>query len=93
MRIYNYKSNQTIVESKHWRALLSYDVPQIVVINPRTPGLNPYDRPLVLVTNKKYSNTTSKHRNAYVNSLRDGTRTIIDATPERIQEITGLETR
>lgn len=89
MRIVNYKSNQTIVHSDTFTALLSYGVPQVVVCNPDNHLLGN----TVLVNNKKYSNTTSKHRNAYLRQLCDRSYIIIDATPAEIQEVTGLETR
>ncbi len=89
MRIENYKSNQTIVHSDTFTALLSYGVPQVVVCNPDNHLLGN----TVLVNNKKYSNTTSKHRNAYLRQLCDRSYIIIDATPAEIQEVTGLETR
>ncbi len=90
MRIENYKSNQTIVHADTYTALLSYGVPQVVVCNPDNHLLGN----TVLVNNKKYSTTTSKHRNAYVRQLCERrSYTIIPATPEEIQEVTGLETR
>ena len=89
MRIVNYKSNQTIVHADTYSALLSYGVPQVVVCNPDNHLLGK----TVLVNNKRYSNTTSKHRNAYVRQLCDRAYTIIEATPAEIQEVTGLETR
>ena len=89
MRIENYKSNQTIVHADTYTALLSYGVPQVVVCNPDMPSLGN----TVLVNNKKYSNTTSKHRNAYLRQLCDRSYTIIEATPAEIQKVTGLETR
>lgn len=89
MRIVNYKSNQTIVHADTFTALLSYGVPQVVVCNPDLHLLGN----TVLVNNKKYSNTTSKHRNAYLRQLCDRSYIIIEATPAEIQEVTGLETR
>jgi len=84
MKIINYKSNQTLVETPVFRALLSYGVPQVVVL---------YKERQTLVTTKRYSNTTNKHRNAAVRDLHPTNFTIVEATPETIQEITGLETR
>lgn len=84
MRISNYKPNQTFVDTPEYTALLSYGVPQVVTIHKES---------LVLVNSKKYSNTTSKHKNAYVRTLCDRTQTIIDASPAEIQRLTGLETR
>jgi len=84
MKVSNYKPNQTLVETSDFTVLLSYDVPQVVVLHKEN---------LVLVNDKKYSNTTSKHKNAYVRTLCDRTQTIIPALPAEIQELTGLETR
>mgnify|MGYP001164982884 CR=1 FL=1 len=88
MRIENYKSNQTIVDTDTYTALLSYGVPQVVVCKD-----NHMLGATVLVNNQKYSNTTSKHKNAYVRELCDKSYTIIPALPSEIEEITGLETR
>ena len=84
MKISAYKSNQTIVHSSDWTALLSYDVPQVVVL---------HKEGLTLVNSKRYSNTTSKHRNAAVRDYSPSNFTKVDASPAEIQEITGLETR
>jgi len=90
MNIINYKANQTIVEARDdqgkpsFTALLSYGVPQCVILHKE--GLN-------LINTKRYSNTTSKHRNAYARDMMPSNFTTIDATPEEIQEITGLQTR
>ena len=89
MRIVNYKSNQTIVHADTYSALLSYGVPQVVVCNPDNHLLGK----TVLVNNKRYSNTTSKHRNAFVRTLDENQYTIMPASPAEIQEITGLETQ
>lgn len=84
MKISAYKSNQTIVHSSDWTALLSYDVPQVVVL---------HKEGLTLVNSKKYSNTTSKHRNQAVRDYSPSNFTTVPASPSEIQEITGLETR
>lgn len=89
MRISSYKPNQTIVHSSDWTALLSYSVPQVVVFHDNHADL----AKIVIVNNKKYSNTTSKHRNAFVRTLDENQYTIIEATPAEIQEVTGMETR
>ena len=88
MRISAYKPNQTIVHSSDWTALLSYSVPQVVVFHD-----NHALGETVLVNNQRYSNTTSKHRKAFVRTLDESQYTILDATPAEIQEITGLETQ
>ena len=88
MRISSYKPNQTIVHSSDWTALLSYSVPQVVVFHD-----NHALGKTVLVNNQRYSNTTSKHRKAFVRTLDESQYTILDATPAEIQEITGLETQ
>ena len=89
MRIENYKSNQTIVHTDTYTALLSYGVPQVVVCNPDKHLLGA----TVLVNNQKYSNTTSKHKNAYVRQLCNRSYTIVPAFPHEIAEVTGLDTR
>ena len=88
MRITNYKSNQTLVESNTFTALLSYGVPQVVVMHDSSEL-----KGTILINNKRYSNTTSKHRNQYVNSLDTKQYNLVPASPQEIQEITGLETR
>ena len=88
MRITNYKSNQTLVETSTYTALLSYGVPQVVVMHD-----NSELKGIILLNNKRYSNTTSRHRNQYVNTLDTKQYTLLPATPAEIQEITGLETR
>lgn len=84
MKITNPAPNQTLIETPAFRALLSYGVPQVIVL---------YKERQTLVTTKRYSNTTNKHRNAAVRDMHPSNFTIIETTPERIQEITGLETR
>ena len=88
MRITNYKSNQTLVETTTFTALLSYGVPQVVVMHD-----NSELKGTILLNSKRYSNTTSRHRNQYVNSLDTKQYMLLPATPAEIQEITGLETR
>ena len=88
MRITNYKPNQTLVETKDYTAFLSYGVPQVVVMHD-----NSQLKGTILLNSKRYSNTTSRHRNQYVNSLDTKQYMLLPATPAEIQEITGLETR
>jgi hypothetical protein len=88
MKISAYKPNQTIVHTPGWTALLSYSVPQVVVFHD-----NHARGGTVLVNNRRYSNTTSKHRKAFVRTLDENQYTILDATPQEIQAITGLETQ
>lgn len=88
MKVYNYKSNQTVVETNTYTALLSYDVPQVVVMHD-----NSELKGIILLNNKRYSNTTSRHRNQYVNTLDTKQYTLVPASPQEIQEVTGLETR
>lgn len=84
MKISNPASNQTLIESAAFTALLSYGVPQVVVL---------HNEGLTLVNSKKYSNTTSKHRNQAVRDYAPSNFTTIPASPSEIQEMTGLETR
>ncbi len=88
MKVSSYKPNQTLVQTPGWTALLSYDVPQVVVFHD-----NHARSKTVLVNNQRYSNTTSKHRKAFVRNLDENQYTILNATPAEIQAITGLETR
>ena len=87
MRITNYKSNQTLVETTEFTAHLSYGVPQVVVFHTNSALAN-----TVIHNNVKYSNTTSKHKNAYMRTLCTDSYTFIPATPAEIAEVTGLET-
>ena len=87
MRITNYKSNQTLVETTEFTAHLSYGVPQVVVFHANSALAN-----TVIHNNVKYSNTTSKHKNAYMRTLCTDSYTFIPATPAEIAEVTGLET-
>lgn len=84
MKISNPASNQTLVETPVYTALLSYDVPQVVVL---------HKEGLTLVNSKRYSNTTSKHRNAAVRNYSPSNFTKVNASPAEIQEVTGLECR
>jgi len=84
MKITNIASNQTLIETPVFRALLSYGVPQVVVL---------HKEGLTLVNSKKYSNTTNKHRNAAVRNYHPSNFTTVPASPSEIQEVTGLETR
>ena len=58
MRITNYKSNQTLVETTEFTAHLSYGVPQVVVFHRGSALEN-----TVIHNSVKYSTTTSKHKN------------------------------
>lgn len=87
MRITNYKSNQTLVETSEFTAHLSYGVPQIVVFHRGSSLEN-----TVLHNNAKYSNTTNKHKLAYMRTLCTESYTFIPATPAEIEEVTGLTT-
>ena len=88
MRVINYKANQTLIETTDYTAHLSYGVPQVVVFHRGSALEN-----TVVHNNTYYSNTTSKHKNAYMRTLCTDSYTFIPATPEEIQEVTGLETR
>jgi len=87
MRITNYKSNQTLVETSEFTAHLSYGVPQVVVFHRGSALEN-----TVIHNNAYYSNTTNKHKNAYMRTLCTDSYTFIPATPAEIAEVTGLET-
>tara|TARA_R110002020_G_scaffold472359_2_gene700278 strand:+ start:1867 stop:2139 length:273 start_codon:yes stop_codon:yes gene_type:complete len=83
MKITNPAANQTLIQSTAFTALLSYGVPQVVVM---------HNERLTLVNNDKYSNTTNKHRNAAKRDYHPANFTMVPATPAEIQELTGLET-
>ena len=83
MKITNPSANQTLIQSSAFTALLSYGVPQVVVMHKER---------LTLVNNDKYSNTTNKHRNAAKRDYHPANFTMVPATPAEIQELTGLET-
>ena len=87
MRVINYKSNQTLVETPEYTAHLSYGVPQVVVFHAGSALAN-----TVIHNNVKYSTTTSKHKNAYMRTLCVESYTFLPASPAEIQEITGLAT-
>jgi len=83
-----YKSNQTLVQTSEYTALLSYGVPQVIVMHTNSALGN-----TVLTNNQHYSTTTSKHRNAFLRTLCEESYTFIPATPAEIQEVTDLECR
>jgi hypothetical protein len=88
MRIENFKSNQTLVHGTAFTALLSYGVPQVIVMyaDSAMPGT-------VLHNSAYYSNNTSKHKNAYMRTLCPDSYTFIPASPAEMQEVSGLECR
>ena len=88
LRIENFKSNQTLVHCTAFTALLSYGVPQVIVMHADSamPGT-------VLHNSAYYSNTTSKHKNAYMRTLCTDSYTFIPASPAELQEVSGLECR
>ncbi len=88
MRIENLKANQTLVHVPYrFTALLSYGVPQVIVMHADSAMPN-----TVLHNSTYYSNTTSKHKNAYMRTLCADSYTFLPATPAEIAEITNLET-
>ena len=87
MRITQLKSNQSLVQTKEFTAHLSYGVPQVVVFHGGSALEN-----TVVHNNAYYSNTTNKHKRAYMKTLCIESYTFIPATPAEITEITGLET-
>jgi len=91
MRIINYKPNQTLVENHLTTTLLSYGVPQVVVAHghSRMEG----HKIAVYVNSVKYSNTTNKHRNAYLRDMAGDNYVFVQCSPAEIQAICGLETR
>ena len=87
MRITQLKSNQSLVQTSDYTAHLSYGVPQVIVFHRGSALEN-----TVLHNNAYYSNTTNKHKNAYMRTLCNESYTFIPATPAEITEVTGLET-
>jgi hypothetical protein len=81
------KANQSLVQTKEFTAHLSYGVPQVVVFHGGSALEN-----TVLHNNAKYSNTTNKHKLAYMRTLCTESYTFIPATPAEIEEVTGLTT-
>ena len=74
--------NTAILRGANFEATLSYDVPVVVVLLAEKQ---------MLVTNKKYSSTTTKHMNKAIKfySLRGYMQ--MPASPEELHEITNLE--
>ncbi len=87
MRITQLKANQSLIETHDYTAHLSYGVPQVIVFHRGSALEN-----TVLHNSAKYSNTTNKHKRAYMRTLCTDSYTFIPATPAEIQEVTGLET-
>ena len=87
MRITQLKANQSLIETTEYTAHLSYGVPQVIVFHRGSALEN-----TVLHNNAKYSNTTNKHKRAYMRTLCTDSYTFIPATPAEIAEVTGLET-
>ncbi len=81
------KANQSLIQTKEFTAHLSYGVPQVVVFHGGSALEN-----TVVHNNAYYSNTTNKHKRAYMKTLCTESYTFIPATPAEITEITGLET-
>lgn len=81
------KANQTLIQTKEYTAHVSYGVPQVIVFHGGSVLEN-----TVLHNNAYYSNTTSKHKKAYMRTLCTDSYTFIPATPAEIAEVTGLET-
>ena len=65
--------NQTSVSTKHLKVFLSYDTPVVIIRAHVQDDFDSLDDipQRVIVTEKKHSNTTSKHINAYA-SLYEG---------------------
>ena len=64
LSITQYKANQTLVQTTEYTALLSYGVPQVIVMHTNSALGN-----TVLHNNLRYSNTTSKHKKAFLRTL------------------------
>jgi hypothetical protein len=88
IRVTQLKSNQSLVETKEFTAHLSYGVPQVIVMHTNSALAN-----TVLHNSTYYSNTTSRHKNAYMRTLCVESYTFIPASPAEIEEATGLECR
>ncbi len=88
LSIQQYKANQQLAISGQFTAHLSYGVPQVIVMHDSSELAG-----TVMYNNAYYSNTTSKHKNAFMRSLCEKSYTFIPATPAEIQEVTGLEVK
>ncbi len=81
------KNNQSLVQTRDFTAHLSYGVPQVIVWHSNSELGD-----TVLHNSAYYSNTTNKHKRAYMKTLCTESYTFIPATPEEIAEVTGLTT-
>ena len=88
LSVTQYKANQTMVQTSEYTALLSYGVPQVIVMHTNSALGN-----TVIHNNQYYSNTTSKHKKAFLRTLCEESYPFIPATPAEIEEVTGLQTR
>ena len=81
------KANQSLIQTREFTAHLSYGVPQVIVWHSNSEFGD-----TVLHNNAYYSNTTNKHKRAYMKTLCTESYTFIPATPAEIEEVTGVET-
>jgi|TARA_A100001391_G_C5044842_1_gene271860 hypothetical protein len=88
LSVTQYKANQTLVQTAEFTALLSYGVPQVIVMHTNSKLGN-----TVLHNNLWYSNTTNQHKKAFLRTLCEESYTFIPATPAEIQNVTGLEVK
>ncbi len=88
LSIQPYKANQQLVINTQFTAHLSYGVPQVIIMHDNSELAG-----TVMYNNAYYSNTTNKHKKAFMRSLCEKAYTFIPATPAEIEEVTGLETK
>jgi hypothetical protein len=74
--------NTLTLRGANFEATLSYGVPVVVVLHAEK---------WVLVTNKKYSRTTTKHMNKAIESYSALGYMQMEASPEELHEITNIE--
>jgi hypothetical protein len=80
-------SNTMLFHTKEYTAFLSYGVPQIIIWKDDSEFSG-----TVMHNMHFYSNTTGKHKKAFMRTLCTASYTFIPATPAEIQEVTNLET-
>jgi hypothetical protein len=79
--------NKMLFHTKEYTAFLSYGVPQVIVWKDDSEFSG-----TVMHNMHFYSNTTGKHKKAFMRTLCTASYTFIPATPGEIREVTNIET-